>query len=369
MAWQANAELTSLTTFGVAARAQWLCTIGQEDELPVALQQADDKDLPVTVLGGGSNMLLLADIPGLVLHMQLMGIRHQPDPDNKDSVLVSAAAGENWHQLVEYCLHKGWHGLENLALIPGSVGAAPVQNIGAYGVELADVLVSVRYFDTQSVQVITLARDDCKFAYRDSIFKQDLKQQAIILSVTLRLSRVPRTLVTYPALLQHLYQHPSQHPSQLQSQHPSQRLTQHPSADASMSPQQVFAAVCDIRRSKLPDPALIGNAGSFFRNPIISADAYAALQSRWPDIPAFAAAGTDMKVPAAWLIDQAGWKGVRRGAVGVHDKQALVLVNHGGGNGQQVLALAREIVSSVEQTFGVRLQAEVCLVPAPAGGL
>lgn len=349
MAWQANAELASLTTFGVAARAQWLCTIGQEDELPVALQQADDKDLPVTVLGGGSNMLLLADIPGLVLHMQLMGIRHQPDPDNKDSVLVSAAAGENWHQLVEYCLHKGWHGLENLALIPGSVGAAPVQNIGAYGVELADVLVSVRYFDTQSVQVRTLARDDCQFAYRDSIFKQGLKSQAIILAVTLRLSRVPRTVVSYPALLQHLLQHPG--------------------ASADMSPQQVFDAVCDIRRNKLPDPAQIGNAGSFFRNPIISADAYAALQSRWPEIPAFVTSGIDMKVPAAWLIDQAGWKGVRRGAVGVHDKQALVLVNHGGGNGQQVLALAREIVSSVEQKFGVRLQAEVCLIPAPAGGL
>lgn len=349
MAWQANAELASLTTFGVPARAQWLCPIGQEDELPVALQQADNKDLPVTVLGGGSNMLLLADVPGVVLHMQLMGIRHQPDPDNQDNVLVTAAAGENWHQLVAYCLHKGWHGLENLALIPGSVGAAPVQNIGAYGVELADVLVAVRYFDRQSVQVRTLDRDACQFAYRDSIFKQGLKNQAIILSVTLRLSRVPRTVVSYPALSQH--------------------LSQHPGTSTDMTPQQVFDAVCEIRRSKLPDPATLGNAGSFFRNPIVSAQAYAALQQRWPDMPAFVTTGTDMKVPAAWLIDQTGWKGVRRGAVGVHDKQALVLVNHGGGSGQQVLALAREIVSSVEQTFGVHLQPEVCLIPAPAGGL
>lgn len=345
MAWQAIADLASLTTFAVPARAQWFCVIGQEDELPVALQQADNKDLEVTILGGGSNMLLLADVPGLVLHMQLLGIRHQADPDDKNSVLVTAAAGENWHQLVAHCLNKGWHGLENLALIPGSVGAAPVQNIGAYGVELADVLVSVRYFDTQSVQVKTLAKDECRFAYRDSIFKQTLKNRAIILSVTFRLSRLPRTVVTYPALLQH------------------------PGASVDMSPQQVFDAVCDIRSSKLPDPAQIGNAGSFFRNPIVSADAYAALQQRWPDIPAFATANTDVKIPAAWLIDQAGWKGVRHGAVGVHDKQALVLVNHGGGTGQEILALAREIADSVQQTFAVRLQAEVCLIPCPAGGL
>ncbi|MBC53563.1 MAG: UDP-N-acetylenolpyruvoylglucosamine reductase [Gammaproteobacteria bacterium] len=349
MAWQADADLTALTTFGVPARAQWLCTIDQEDQLPVALQQADSKDLPVTVLGGGSNMLLLDHVPGLVLHMQLKGIRHHADPDNQDAVLVTVAAGENWHQLVETCLHKGWHGLENLALIPGSVGAAPVQNIGAYGVELADVLVSLRYFDTQSVQVCTLDRDGCQFAYRDSIFKQSLRNQAVILSVTLRLSREPQTVVTYPALLQH--------------------LSQRSGVSTAISPWQVFEAVCDIRRSKLPDPAVIGNAGSFFRNPIISADAYVDLQSQWPDIPAFATATTDVKVPAAWLIDRAGWKGVRHGAVGVHDKQALVLVNHGGGTGQQILALAREIMASVEQIFGVRLQPEVCVLPASAGDL
>jgi UDP-N-acetylmuramate dehydrogenase len=349
MVWQADADLSALTTFGVPARAQWLCAIDQEDQLPVALQQADHKDLSVTVLGGGSNMLLLNDVPGLVLHMQLKGIRHQVDPDDNNAVLVTVAAGENWHQLVAYCLDKGWHGLENLALIPGSVGAAPVQNIGAYGVELADVLVTLRYFDTQSVQVRTLVCEDCQFGYRDSIFKQSLKHQAIILSVTLRLSREPRTVVTYPALLQH--------------------LSQRPGVSAAISPRQVFEAVCDIRRSKLPDPAVIGNAGSFFRNPIVSAEAYAALQSQWPDIPAFATATTAVKVPAAWLIDRAGWKGVQRGTVGVHDQQALVLVNHGGGTGEQILALAREIVASVEQSFGVQLQPEVCLIPTPAGGL
>lgn len=345
MAWQPDAELATLTTFGVSARAQWLCSIDQEDALPVALQQADTRDLPVTLLGGGSNMLMLGDVPGLVLHMQLMGIRHQAEPGDNDAVLVTAAAGENWHQLVSYCLHKGWYGLENLALIPGSVGAAPVQNIGAYGVELSDVLVSVRYFDKQSVQVRELDKDACQFGYRDSIFKCALKNTAIILSCTLRLSRTPRTVVTYPALLQY------------------------PGACADMSPQRVFAAVCDIRRSKLPDPAVIGNAGSFFRNPVVSVDDYAALQQRWPDMPAFATATSDVKIPAAWLIDQAGWKGVRRGAVGVHDRQALVLVNHGGGSGQQILALATEIVSSVQQKFGVRLQPEVCIVPAPAGDL
>lgn len=349
MAWQADADLGTLTTFAVPAQAQWLCTIDQEDQLPVALQQADSKDLPVTVLGGGSNILLLADVPGLVLHMQLKGIRHHADPDDRNAVLVTVAAGENWHQLVAYCLDKGWYGLENLALIPGSVGAAPVQNIGAYGVELADLLVSVRYFDRQTVQVRQLDRDACQFAYRDSIFKQSLKHQAIILSVTLRLSREPRTVVNYPALLQH--------------------LSQRPGVSAVISPRQVFEAVCEIRRSKLPDPAVIGNAGSFFRNPIVSAEVYAKLQASWPDIPAFATSTTDVKVPAAWLIDRAGWKGVRRGAVGVHDQQALVLVNHGGGTGQQIQALARDIMASVERMSGVRLQPEVCLVPAAAGGL
>ena len=345
MAWQADAQLMALTTFGVPARAQWLCTIGQEDELPVALDQADDKDLAVTILGGGSNMLLLDDVPGLVLHMQLMGIRHTVDHVDSDAVLVTAAAGQNWHQLVAFCLRSGWHGLENLALIPGSVGAAPVQNIGAYGVELSDRLVSVRYFDTQTVQVKELDNSACQFSYRNSIFKHTLKNTAIILSCTFRLTRTPHTVVTYPALLQYS------------------------GASADMSPQQVFDAVCAIRRSKLPDPALIGNAGSFFRNPVVSADTFLALQQRWPDIPAFTTANTDVKIPAAWLIDQAGWKGVRRGAVGVHDQQALVLVNHGGGSGQQILALAMEIVSSVEHRFGVRLQPEVCIVPAPEGGL
>ena len=345
MAWQAEADLSTLTTFGVPARAQWLCNIDQEDQLPVALQQADQKDLPVTLLGGGSNLLLLADVPGLVVRMRLLGIRHRPDPLDDGAVLVTAAAGENWHQLVQHCLQHGWHGLENLALIPGSVGAAPVQNIGAYGVELADKLVSLRYFDTRTVQVIELDNDACQFAYRDSIFKRALKDTAIILSCTFRLSRTPRAVVTYPALLQH------------------------PGASADMSPQQVFDAVCAIRRSKLPDPAVVGNAGSFFRNPIVSAQAFASLQQQWPQIPHFATATTDVKIPAAWLIDQAGWKGVRRGTVGVHDQQALVLVNHGGGNGQQILALAREIMNSVQQKFDVRLQPEVCLIPAPAGGL
>lgn len=345
MAWQADAELSDLTTFGLPAKAQFLCVIRQEDELPVALDQAEHKDLPVTVLGGGSNLLLHADIPGLVLHMQLQGIRHRPDPDDDDHVLVTVAAGENWHALVKYCLEKGWHGLENLALIPGSVGAAPVQNIGAYGVELADVLVSVRYFDTEFVQVRELNNAECCFAYRDSIFKGKLKNKAVILSCTLRLSRVPRVVVSYPALLQH------------------------PGISNDMSPKQVFNAVCEIRRSKLPHPDVLGNAGSFFRNPVLSPEAFARLQHTNPAVPFYATDSSDVKVPAAWLIDQAGWKGVRRGAVGVHDQQALVLVNHGEGTGAQVLALAREIVQSVEHRFGVRLEPEVCILPALAGEL
>jgi UDP-N-acetylmuramate dehydrogenase len=345
--WQADASLQALHTFGFAARARWLVQVEQEDELPAILAVAERKDLPVMILGGGSNVLFAADYPGLVIQLQLQGVRSRPEGER---VLVTAAAGENWHGFVEYCLERGWYGLENLALIPGSVGAAPVQNIGAYGVELAEYLHSVRYLDRQDMSVKTLDSDECQFAYRDSIFKHALRDRAIILSCTFSLNSAPQSRIEYPALQQALAQRTGVDPKQA-------------------SPQQVFDAVCDLRRSKLPDPAMLGNAGSFFRNPVISRLHCQQLLAEWSDMPVFELAHDTghVKVPAAWLIERAGWKGVRRGCIGVHDRQALVLVHdyrqsQGAASGLELVRLANDIADSVQQRFGIQLQPEVQIV-------
>ncbi|ALO46460.1 UDP-N-acetylmuramate dehydrogenase [Pseudohongiella spirulinae] len=345
--WQADASLQSLHTFGFKVHARWLVQVEQEDELPAILAVAERKDLPVMILGGGSNVLFVSDYPGLVVHLQLQGVRSRAEGER---ILVTAAAGESWHDFVEYCLGRGWYGLENLALIPGSVGAAPVQNIGAYGVELAAILHSVRYLDRQDMCVKTLAAVDCQFAYRDSIFKHELRDRAIILSCTFSLSAVPQSQLEYPAL--------------------RQTLAQLPGVDLEqVSPRQVFDAVCALRRSKLPDPAVLGNAGSFFRNPIISRAHCQQLLSEWSDMPVFEIPHDPghVKVPAAWLIEQAGWKGVRRGFVGVHDQQALVLVHdylhsQGAASASELVRLAGDIAESVQQRFGIQLQPEVQIV-------
>jgi UDP-N-acetylmuramate dehydrogenase len=344
--WHSDVDLAGLTSFAVPARARFLVNVEQEDELPGLFARAEQMDLPVLVLGGGSNVLFMDNFPGLVIRIQLKGISSQSDPQDPDAILLNVSAGENWHELVQYTLKKAWYGLENLALIPGSVGAAPVQNIGAYGVELSDVLVSVRYLDTERMQVEQLSLDLCQFGYRDSIFKQTLKNRAVILSCRLRLRRTANVVLHYPALLNY------------------------PGASANMSPQALFEAVCDIRRSKLPDPAVLGNAGSFFRNPVVDVALFHSLKAHWPDLPSFPVhdrrgdvSAVQVKVPAAWLIEHAGWKGVRRGEVGVHSQQALVLVNYGGGTGREVLQLALDIAASVDKKFGIALQAEVRVLP------
>ncbi|MDO9477248.1 MAG: UDP-N-acetylmuramate dehydrogenase [Pseudohongiella sp.] len=341
--WLQNVALGPLTSFGVPARARYFTRLEQEDELPILLQEADHKDLPVLMLGGGSNMLFTEDFPGLVIQIALTGISVRPDPDAADKVLITAAAGENWHALVEFCLNNQLVGLENLALIPGSTGAAPVQNIGAYGVELSDVLENVRYFDRRTQQVQQLGVAECHLSYRDSIFKHELKDHAVILSVCLRLSKNARPHLSYPAL-----------------QHALSGIA-HPGA------RDVFDAVCAIRRSKLPDPRVLGNAGSFFRNPLVSVSQWQALLLNWPDLPSYASDSPDMrKLPAAWLIEKAGWKGMRSGDAGVHTEQALVLVNHGQATGQQLLALAHQVARSVKALFNITLEPEVNILPAKA---
>lgn len=341
--WRSDVDLASLCSFGVPARARYFVALEQEDELPAMLEEANNKDLPVLILGGGSNMLLTEDFPGLVIKIDLKGINVRADSGSDDHILLTAAAGENWHALVQYCMTHHLYGIENLALIPGSVGAAPVQNIGAYGVELSDVLVNVRYFDLRFQQVVQLSSDQCLLSYRDSIFKQALKGSAVILSVCLRLTKKPALKVEYPALKQAL------------------------SDVESPGPLDVFTAVCAVRRSKLPDPAVLGNAGSFFRNPVISREHYHTLREQWPLLPSYNTQAIEqVKLPAAWLIEHAGWKGKRQGDAGVHEQQALVLVNYGQASGIQILQLAKAIARSVQQQFAVTLEPEVNILPASA---
>lgn len=364
--WTENVDLREWHTFHLPVKARYALEVHRPRQLISAVQSAREADLPVLFLGGGSNVLFTDDYPGLVARIAMLGVH--PEPKQNGDVLVTAMAGENWHELVAFCLQQGWHGLENLALIPGSVGAAPVQNIGAYGVEVGELIDSVTYLDLHDSELRSLNAEECQFAYRDSIFKQALRDRAVIISCTLRLRKTARINMTYPALQEVLGVSGSRSSEQ-----------------STPTPQDVFDAVCAIRRSKLPDPMKLGNAGSFFRNPIISKTHWQSLQQQWPELPAFPVttdanqASDDVKVPAAWLIEKAGWKGVRRGQIGVHDRQALVLINdfqqadsqndncHQTANpGQALLVLAKEIADSVAEQFGVRLEPEVGIQPPGA---
>ncbi len=338
-------ELQAYNSFAISARARYFSEVHDVDELRQALAAATQLDVPVLIMGGGSNLLFVRDFPGLVIHIAMQGI--QISAEEKSSVMVTAAAGENWHHFVSYCLQHGYYGLENLALIPGSVGAAPVQNIGAYGIEIKDSFVELKALIIDSGEIVSMNLQQCRFAYRDSIFKRELKNRAVVLSVTVRLSTEPCISTAYGSLEAALAHHARP-----------------------IMPADVFAAVCAIRRSKLPDPAVLGNAGSFFKNPIVSIENYTQLLEKYPGMPSYplnpdASAVLHpgnpefVKVPAAWLIEKSGWKGRRLGAVGVHTQQALVLVNHGGGSGQQLLDLAMSISESVASAFGIHLEAEV----------
>lgn len=340
---QQHVDLQAINTFGLPARAHWFCAVDSLATLEAALQFAQAQALPVLVLGGGSNVLLREDFPGLVLHMRLRGV--QLLADDGETVRVQADCGENWHEFVSTCLAHGWHGLENLALIPGSVGAAPIQNIGAYGVEAGERIESVQVWNRETSSVEWIAAADCGFGYRDSVFKRQYRDSRIILQVVFRLQRSATVNLSYSALAQ-----------ALAGQEP-------------VTPQAVFDAVCRIRRSRLPDPAQLGNAGSFFKNPVIPAPLHRELQQRFGDVPGHAVAGAEplVKVPAAWLIERAGWKGRRLRQAGVYEKQALVLVNHGGAQAQDVVDLAQAIMADVRQKFGIALEPEVQWVPARQG--
>lgn len=337
MRFNENASLQMRNTFGIAARARFLADVYNESQLVNLLNTVTAKRLKVLVLGGGSNVLLSQDFDGLVICPQLLGVHCISD--NQHQVIIEAAAGENWHQFVQYCVAHGWYGLENLSLIAGSVGAAPVQNIGAYGVELKDNFVSLRAIHRQTATVREFSLAECQFGYRDSVFKSYLKDQYIITAVRFRLSKIAKVSLQYGDIRQELTNQGIDTPT----------------------PQQVAQAVIAIRQRKLPNPQHIGNAGSFFKNPVISQAQFATLKQQYPHIVAYPQQ-QEVKLAAGWLIEQAGWKGQSLGQAGVYEKQALVLVNRGTATGQEVMALAKAIQQSVYDKFGVRLEIEVNII-------
>ncbi|GAA3922823.1 UDP-N-acetylmuramate dehydrogenase [Hymenobacter algoricola] len=332
-----HVSLRLYNTFGLDVKARLLARFGSVDELRALLALPEVQQAEKLVLGGGSNLLFTQDFDGVVLKNEIRGLEITAQDEATDTALVRAGAGESWHGMVEYALSQGLSGIENLSLIPGTVGAAPLQNIGAYGAELKDTFDHLEAVEISSGQLRTFSHEQCGFGYRESVFKGPLRSQFIVTGVVLRLRRRHQLNVSYGAIGTTLADM---------------------GIDAAPTPQDVSEAVIRIRRSKLPDPARIGNAGSFFKNPELSQAKFDALKAEHPSLPGYPVPG-GVKVPAAWLIEQCGWKGRRFGAHGVHDQQALVLVNHGGAQGADIRDLAQEIIASVREKFGVELHPEV----------
>lgn len=324
----AHADLSALNTFSLAARCRWLAELTRVDELPSLMATPEFLGQPRLILGGGSNLLFTCDFEGLVIHNRLRGIQVE---DGGDHWLLQVAAGESWHELVCHTLAQGMPGLENLALIPGTVGAAPVQNIGAYGVELASFCRHVDTFNWHTGQQERIPAEACRFGYRDSIFKHDYQESHLITAVGLALPKAWLPVLGYGPL----------------------------GALAAPTPQAIFETVCATRMAKLPDPAVLGNAGSFFKNPVVSAAQADALKERWPTLPVYGAGEGQSKLAAGWLIDQCGLKGFAIGGAQVHGQQALVLVNRGGATAVELIALAAHVRDAVQQRFGVLLEHEV----------
>jgi UDP-N-acetylmuramate dehydrogenase len=329
-----NVSIKPYNTFGVDVKAKYFAVVEHPAQIQDLLNDIKFKHLTVLFLGGGSNILFTKDFDGLVLKVNIKGINHNFNGEN--DVTVNAGAGEDWSNLVEYCVNQGWGGLENLSLIPGTVGAAPIQNIGAYGVELKDVFSHLEALDQRTFELRRFALSDCNFAYRNSIFKSDLKGRFLITSVSFKLSAKPEPNLTYPALA-----------GELKSN--NEKITIRNIADA----------VIRIRRSKLPDPEVLGNAGSFFKNPVVEPEKFDFLKSANPTIPFFLQPDGSVKIPAAWLIEQGGWKGKRYGDAGVHENQPLVLVNYGQASGIQILELASRIKDDVFNRYQILLETEV----------
>ena len=328
-----NADLRALNSFGVPARAAGLARVRDLDALPALLDDPEWRERPLLVLGGGSNLLFTRDFDGLVLRIDAARIAHSRWEG--DDAVVRAEAGRDWHDFVRWTLDAGYPGLENLSLIPGTVGAAPIQNIGAYGVEVETCIDAVEAWDRSTRAFVALDRAACAFAYRDSVFKRD-PQRWIVTAVRFRFPATWTPVLRYPGVGEELAARGIAEPT----------------------PLAVSDAICAIRRRKLPDPALVGNAGSFFKNPIVPATQARSLADAHPGMPAWPAGEGRSKLSAAWLIEQAGLKGLREGDAGISAQHALVLVNHGGATGAQLLALARRVQDTVRSRFGVALEPE-----------
>ncbi len=334
---QENVSLKPFNSFGLNASARLFGAFHSINELRNALVNRPH-ETPLLILGGGSNILFTGNFDGLVLKNELKGIEILSEDEH--NIIVRVMAGENWHQFVMHCIDRGWGGVENLSLIPGTVGAAPMQNIGAYGVEIKEVFSSLEALEIDSGEIRTFNNEECQFGYRESIFKKSAKGKFIILSVTLRLSKSPHFNISYGAI--------------------QETLDKMNVTDLSL--RAVSDAVIAIRQSKLPDPDKIGNAGSFFKNPTIDKIDFEGLRAEFPSIPGYKLPHDLMKVPAAWLIEQAGWKGKTFGEIGVHKNQPLVLVNYGDGHGNDLKELAFKIKDSVAEKFGIELTPEVNII-------
>ena len=331
-----NISLKPYNTFGIDALARKFATFSGEEQLGSLLDQK--QKMPLLVLGGGSNILFTGNFDGLVLKNDVKGIELIREDDRH--VYVRVGAGENWHRFVMYCIERHWAGLENLALIPGNVGATPMQNIGAYGVEIREVFEELEAYNIKERKVLFFSANDCQFGYRESIFKRKLKNQFVILHVTYRFNKIPVFNTSYGAVEQELEKMGVQ----------------------KLSIEAIAQAVIRIRTSKLPDPVQIGNAGSFFKNPMVPVKTYVKLKERFPGIIGYENQGADVKLAAGWLIEQCGWKGFRRGDAGCHERQALVLVNYGHASGKDIYTLSEDILQSVKKKFGVELEREVNII-------
>jgi UDP-N-acetylmuramate dehydrogenase len=331
-----NFSLKKYNTFGIEVKTKYFVEYSTVNELSNFLGTQRKQDLPLMFIGGGSNVLFTKDFEGYLLHSKINGVEIVKEEDDK--VYLRVGAGEDWDEFVEYCVKNSWGGVENLSLIPGNVGTCPIQNIGAYGVEVKDVITEVESIEIDTLKKTLFTNEECQFGYRDSVFKGKLRGKHIINYVTFCLSKKHLFKLDYGNLNEALKEYDQ------------------------VNLQNIRQAVINIRDSKLPKPEVIGNAGSFFKNPVVQTNILENLKKSYADIPFYLQEDDSVKIPAGWLIEQAGWKGRNIGKVGVHEKQALVLINHGGATGQEIVDLAQEIQKSVKEKFGIDIQMEVNLV-------
>ena len=333
-----NYPLLKLNTFGVDVKTKYFTSINTINELIEVTKTNEFKDLELLILGGGSNILFTKDFDGLVILNNIKG--KEIIDQNQQSIFLKIGAGENWHQLVMYCVDNGWGGIENLSLIPGNTGTAPMQNIGAYGVEIKETFVELEALEISSGKIVKFNNSDCEFGYRESVFKNKMKNQYIILNITLELKKNPVLNINYGDVK-----------AILESQNIKNPVIK-----------EVSNAIISIRQSKLPDPKKIGNSGSFFKNPIVSLNQLELIKKKYPNVVNYEINENEFKIAAGWLIERAGWKGKKFNNYGVHEKQALVLVNYGLANGMEIFELSEKIILDIKDKFGITLEREVNII-------